>query len=137
MASRRTKTEQGAYQKYGKPLLYGCAAGLAATLVCLLLMAVVMTLVDIPQSAVEPMAVFAAGLGAFVAGNVSSRLVPGRGFFWAAACGLVLFLMNFFAGIAVLSEGVGLLALLKLLVMFVFSSAGGLFGTSRRYARRR
>ena len=113
----------------------GLIAGAAACFLLLFLMAAVMTVRDIPQDALHPMVTVAGGFGAFVAGWVAAKKQGKQGMVIGAACGGVMFLILFIAG---LSAGGGLSSLtaVKLAVFIVVAALGGVVGVNHGKKRK-
>ncbi|HBT64787.1 MAG TPA: TIGR04086 family membrane protein [Ruminococcaceae bacterium] len=131
----KTRKEEPAMLKRVRPVFIGTAAGMLCCLAVLLLFALLMAARDIPQSAVTPMAVAAAAMGAFIGGFISARIAGSRGLFYGAACGALMYLLILVAGISLLQSISGWYAVAKLLVIMVSAAIGGVYGVNRRRRR--
>ncbi len=115
-----------------RPLLVGLGVGLLVSFGLLVLAAAVVTAVDIPRSAVFPLAVAAVTAGAFVGGLITAALARRYGLLNGALCGLLLFLLIMLAGIARYAGVDGSRAAVKLAALVVAGSIGGVLGVNRR-----
>ena len=120
------------WQTVLRPLALGLCAGVVCCTLWLLLAAMLINTVDIPQTAVAPLAVFAAGLGAFAAGLVTALVTGCRGLMWGAVCGALLYLVLLVAGLARTGGVDGGYALLKLVVLTLCGGVGGLLAVNRK-----
>lgn len=128
----KSRKEEPAVISWIRPVLTGTAAGALACALLLLAFAAVMSVRDVPQGAVTPLALTAAAAGAFAGGFVCARKARARGLAFGALCGLVLYLLTMLAGFAALQDMRGLFALLKLLLMVFCGAAGGVAGINFR-----
>lgn len=124
------KEEKPLWGKMAKPVLIGVAVGAGCCLLLLLLFAAILAAQDIPQGAVTPLAVAAAAAGAFFGGFTAARIAKSRGILFGAICGLILYLLIMAAGFAVLRDIRGTYALVKLALMVVCASVGGILGVN-------
>lgn len=122
--------------KFARPIAFASLCGIAVTVVVMLLLALVMTMVDLPQALVEPLVIVAAGIGAFGSGYICSRKSKEKGFFLGLICGGILFLLSMVAGIVVVPGGFGTIALVKLFAILLCAALGGSVGVNRRPKRR-
>ena len=118
-----------------RSVLIGTLIGGVLCIAFLALMAVIMTGVDIPKPVITPLALACGCLGAF-SGGLSGALVAGRhGWLVGALCGLVLFLLILIAGISSFEELNGALSALKLALLLVGGTLGGMLGVNLRKHR--
>ncbi len=115
-----------------RPFLVGVGVGLLVCFALLMLAAVLIEAVDVPGSAVFPIAVAAAGVGAFVAGFIAAAMAKQRGLLCGALCGLVLFLLILLAGFTRYAGIDGGITAIKLAVLVIAGSVGGILGVNRR-----
>lgn len=133
MAAKSHKEDNTAMvKKFLRPVIIGAVVGAIFCMVALLIMAAIMAAQDIPKSAITPMAVVAAALGAFIGGFVSARIAKEKGILFGAACGLLLYLLILVAGFAMLKEIRGVYAIVKLAVMVATGAVGGIIGVNLR-----
>jgi len=131
----KTRKEESTLSRWLRPVLTGTVAGSLVCIVVLLLFALLLAACDIPQPAVVPMAVAAAAIGAFLGGFISARASGSRGLVFGAAAGALMFLLNLIAGFSFLHDISGWYAVVKLLVIVISSSIGGVYGVNVRRKR--
>ena len=115
-----------------RPLGLGLCVGVVCCTLLLLLAAVLLNTADIPHGAAVPLAVSAAGLGAFAAGLTASLLTGRRGLLTGALCGTLLYLLLLLVGLARTGGADGGYALIKWAVLTVCGAVGGLIGVNRK-----
>ena len=115
-----------------RPVLIGLCLGVVCTTLLLLLAALLIRSVDIPRSSITPLAVAAAGIGAFVAGLSAALVAQRNGLILGAVCGLALYLIILLAGIADGGGIDGTFGMIKLAVLTVVGAVGGILGVNRR-----
>ncbi len=118
-----------------RPVAYGILFGTIACVAMLMLLSVILSIVDVPQMLIEPLALLSACVGAFISGLVCSRMSREKGFFLGLVCGAVLFLIMLLCNIPG-SQGVGLMAVIKLLSMLISAGVGGVAGVNAPRRRR-
>ncbi|GAA6514120.1 TIGR04086 family membrane protein [Merdimmobilis hominis] len=133
-AKNKPKNEPVGYLKFVRPLLVGCGVGAAVCAVILMALALAMSIKDLPQSLVEPLAVFAVALGAFCGGFCSAKIVREKGLLLGICCGAVLFCVLAFFGVG--GEGFGTAGLIRLAVIPLCGGVGGILGVNTRSRRK-
>ncbi len=128
------KNEPVSCLKFVRPLLVGCGVGAAVGAVVLMALAMAISIKDMPQSLVEPLAVFAIALGGFCGGFFSARIARGKGLLLGICCGTILFCVLALFGVG--REGLGMAGLIRLIVILLCSGAGGVLGVNIRSRRR-
>ncbi len=118
-----------------RPLGVGLGIGVIVCAVILLIAAAIMTTGILPASAVTPIALAAAAIGAFVGGFVAARLSRERGLLYGAGVGLLLFLLITVVGIAASQELRGTMMLLKAALTIGFGALGGVLGVNVKTKR--
>ena len=114
-------------------LLVGVAVGAIVCALTLLLLSVAFSVAKrAPQVLILPLAVCAAGIGAFAAGFTAARLVRRKGYLFGLAEGLLLFAATFVCGIAATDELATALSALKLGLMLLAGMVGGIVGVNRK-----
>ena len=120
------------WQSLWRPLVLGLCVGVVCCTLWLLLAAMLVNAIDVPQEVIAPLAVCAAGLGAFAAGLTAGLVTGCRGLLWGAVCGALLYLILLCAGL-IRSGGVdGGYALVKLAALTICGAAGGLLAVNRK-----
>ncbi len=115
-----------------RPVLVGVGVGLLVCFGLLMLMAMLVQAVDVPRTAILPLAIAAAAVGAFVAGLVAAAMARRHGLLMGVVCGLVLFLLILLAGVSRYAGVGGTTALLKLAVLVLAGGVGGVLGVNLR-----
>lgn len=113
-------------------LLRGVLVSLAVTLVALLLLALVLTIWDVPIGVTAYLAVLCLGLGALTGGWISAKKIGEKGLLWGAVCGFVLFLLLLFTGLLFSEQGAGLSPWFRLAVSVLCGAIGGVLGINSR-----
>lgn len=119
-------------KRFLRPVLLGVCVGALVCVVVLLLLAVLLTVTDIPKAAVTPMAVAAAGIGAFFGGLTAGALAKEKGWLFGLTTGAVLYLLIFLMALPRLPEVSGSYALIKLLILIGCGAVGGMVGVNTR-----
>ena len=119
-------------QRWLRPVLVGLCVGVLTGTLLLLMMALLVRSVDVPRVAITPMAIAAAGAGAFAAGLAAALTAKKNGLVLGLVCGLVLFFVLLLAGIAHATGVSGSLAVIKLAVLTLAGALGGVLGVNRR-----
>ena len=129
--------EQNGVDRVAKPILVSVAAGAIVCIGILLLLSVLPSVKNIPQSLISPMAIFAIIAGAFTAGFACARMQRKNGLAYGAVCGVVLSILVLLAGIGLPGNDMGMLALFKVIFMLFGGMLGGVLGVNVRQRRRR
>ena len=114
------------------PLLWGLCVGVVVGTLLLLGAALLLQGADLPTGAIPPLAVGAAGIGAFAAGVTAALLTGQRGLITGALCGTLLYLLLLLVGLARSGSIEGGYALIKWAVLTVCGAVGGLVGVNRK-----
>ena len=72
------------------------AAGTAVSFLILCAFAALMSVRDLPHSAVVPMSILAVAAGTILSGYCCARILREKGLLWGLCCGTVIFLLAFF-----------------------------------------
>ena len=120
------------FARWLRPWLIGTAVGTIGCTVLLMLMALVVRSVDVPRSAVLPLAIAAAACGAFLAGLVAAAVAGQKGLLLGVACGFTLFLLILLAGFVRYAGVDGGNAVIKLAALVLCGGIGGVLGVNMR-----
>lgn len=115
-----------------RPVAVSVVFGAIVCVAILLLMAVVVSSRSIPQSMIDPMAIFAMSVGAFVSGLCCARIIHKNGLMCGLGCGAIFSLVILVCGFAVPDNGLGLGALIKIMFMLFSAMLGGVLGVNAR-----
>ena len=119
-------------QKSLRAVLTGSAIGILCCILVLLLCSVALSIQDIPQGAIGPMAIGAAVAGSFVAGFCGAKIRREKGLLIGLCCGITIFLFIVLAGFAISGNSFGTLALIKLAVVLFSAMLGGVLGVNSK-----
>ena len=108
------------------------AAGALAAFLLLCAFAALMSVQDLPHSAVVPLSTLSVTVGAFAAGYCCARLIQEHGLLWGLCCGTLLFLIALLCEQLLLGEPVGVLGAYKFVIYAAASMMGGVLGVNRR-----
>ena len=128
---RAHKEDVFSARRWVQTITIGIGCGVLIAAIVLLVAAVLMTWVDLPQSAVSPISVAALGLGSLAAGFIAARRTGKNGLLLGAACGLGIFLVTLIAGLLSLGSVQIGFALFKLAVSVLCGAIGGVLGVGR------
>ncbi|MEG1993601.1 MAG: TIGR04086 family membrane protein [Oscillospiraceae bacterium] len=131
----KSNSNNAIVNKYAKSVGISTAFGVAVAAVLLLICSFVMSVIDVPQSAIEPMAMFCACLGAFVSGYMCSRINKEKGFFMGLVCGFIIFTLTFLSGIIIVPLEITPMILVKLFSLLVSAGIGGMIGVNKKEKR--
>lgn len=115
-----------------RPISISCLLGACATAAVLLLVSLVMSLQDLSPSLISPASTMAITLGSLLAGYLCSRMVKKYGMMLGGACGSILFVLAFFAGLLSYDTAPGWACLLKMVIMITGGMVGGILGVNAR-----
>jgi len=136
MSARNLKIEAPAASRESiRPIAVSVVCGMAACILLMLLMSVLLTTQNIPQSAIEPMALFAISAGAFTAGYLCARAMRSGGLVYGGACGLIITLIVIIAGLSA-GNSLGAPALFRIIFIMLSSMLGGVVGVNTRRRKR-
>ena len=137
MSSRRVQTgEQAGAGLVVKPVLTSVLIGVLVCVGVLLLLSFILSARNVPNSLVNPLAVFSISVGALVSGFCCAKLIRRGGLAYGALCGAVFSLTVMLASFGVSDNGFGLTALFKIAFMMLSAMLGGVLGVNTRYRRR-
>lgn len=114
----------------------GAGLGILFAIVILVLLALFMTIRDIPHVMVEPLAVSAAALGGLLGGLVASKLIGEKGMIAGLCTGSVMLFPIMLFSLFIGSFGTGYSAVLKLVTILLAASVGGIMGVNIKKKRK-
>ncbi len=114
-------------------LLPAGAVGLGATLLLMLVGAILVHRRVLPEQAIAPCALLFLALGCAAAAFLSAKRAPGGKFLWAMGAGVLVFLVLLLVGVFALSQPVQLVRMaVSLLCTLAASALGGFAGANMR-----
>lgn len=119
-----------------KPLAFSVTAGVIVCILLMIAMSVILTVRDVPQAMINPMAIFSISAGGFVSGFICSRICRERGLLMGMLCGIIISLLLFIASFSIADNSFGMLALIKFIFVMLSSMLGGVLGVNVRGRRK-
>ena len=113
-----------------RPVVWGVIVGAVITFLSMLLLAFLLTVQDFPASAAVPLVSVAAGIGSLFAGFTAAKVHGRQGASVGALTGLALFLIVLLISMFVGGGGLSVLTLIKLIIMLLSASIGGIAGVN-------
>lgn len=132
MRTDRVSPENSSLTAKVKPIIFGISGGALICALALLLFSLIISMNNIPQSAVTPLATTAASVGAFFGGLMTARMIRVKGALFGAITGFVLFAVLFIVSVSAAGETLGMATLIKLISMPVAGALGGILGVNLR-----
>ena len=119
-------------ERFSRALAVSVAAGVTVTFLILSAFAALMTVRDLPHSAVVPMSILGVAAGTILAGYCCARILRERGLLWGLGCGAVIFLLALFCELMLLGQPIGVLALYKFIIYAASGMIGGVLGVNKK-----
>lgn len=132
MSRRQDKKSRSVTVDYVRAVASAVFFGIIVTALIMMVIAIGLSVADIPQKVIAPAAIIASALGAFSSGYICSRINGERGFVLGLVCGLVIFALLFITGIAFVPSGGQSMAFIKLFAILVGAALGGIIGVNKR-----
>ena len=132
---RSRKEEPVWLAKWVRPLGIGTAVGVVTCLVSLVVMAALLLTQDTPQNFVSPLALVSLVAGCFIGGVTAARCAGQNGWLMGLSCGGTLFVLLLITSGFSLLRNTAASPLLKLAVMLLCATAGGIVGINLRRKR--
>lgn len=136
MSSRGQTNEAAGVRGGVRPVAMSVLTGMAVCMALLVIMSVVVTTQNIPQSAIDPMAIFAMSAGAFVSGYLCAGAMRANGLIYGAICGFVITVIVVVAGQFVDGGGLGIPALFRMAFVMLSAMIGGVIRVNTRRRKR-
>ena len=136
MRNNPPKGDSSTVRKWVTPMLFGTAIGLLGTAVVLMIFALVLTLQDIPQGIILPLAIGAMGVGTFLGGYVSARIVGQKGLLCGFLTGLLYYLVLTGISLAIMHFSLDASQAVKMGVALAAACVGGVLGINGKGKRR-
>lgn len=136
MSSKEKYIDESGLGRVVRPVAISALVGVAVYAAVLLLLSLVLSTRNIPQSMVGPMATFALCVGAFAAGFTCTKILREKGLLWGLACGVVLSFILLVLSIGLDESGLGIPTLFKVVFILLCSMLGGVTGVNTRSRRR-
>ena len=118
--------------KFSRSLAVSVAVGVVLTFLILCAFAALMSVRDLPHSAVVPMSILAVAAGTILSGYCCARILRERGLLWGLCCGTLIFLLTLFCELMLLGQPIGILALYKYIIYAASGMIGGVLGVNKK-----
>ena len=115
-----------------RPVMTSVVLGAVVCIGVLLLLSFILSVRNIPQSLINPMAIFSISVGALVSGFACAKFMRRNGLAYGALCGVVFCFVVMLASFGVSDNGFGLTALFKIVFMMLSAMLGGVLGVNTR-----
>ncbi len=132
---RARKDDAHSVRRWIQTIAIGVGIGILVSALLLLIAAVLMTVIDWPDSAVSPVSVAALGIGALSAGWIAARRTGKNGLVLGSVSGLVILLITLIAGLLSFGTVQSGFALFKLAVSVLCGAIGGVLGVGGKKHR--
>lgn len=127
----------GKFEMMVKPVLMGTLAGLIISLIILAVCSYAMTVRDMPDNVISTLSLISIASGCLTGGFISAKKHKKSGLLVGTVTGLGMFLVLFFAGLAIQHTGVGVSGLIKLIVSASGGAIGGIVGVNARSGQKK
>ena len=108
----------------------GAGVGMISTAMLIFLMAAALTVGDVPAMLISPVTVFLLAFGNFCGGFAAAKICGEKGFFCGALSGILFFIIAWIFGAVFEYSGFGISAFIKLIMVVIASSFGGIIGVN-------
>ena len=136
MGNNPPKGDLSLARKWILPVLFGTAIGLLGTTIILTGFALLLTLQDIPQGAILPLAIGAVGIGTFLGGYVCARIAGEKGLVYGFLSGLLYYLILTALSLAIMHFSLDASQAVKFGIALAASCVGGIIGVNGKGKRR-
>lgn len=131
-ASGASAAETGDLVRFSRAVALSVGAGALVTFLILCVFSALMSVRDLPHSAVVPISILAVAAGAVFSGWCCAKINREKGLLWGLCCGTVLYLLAFFCELMLLGQPIGILALYKYIIYAASGMIGGVLGVNQR-----
>ena len=118
--------------RFTRSVAISAAAGVMLSFLLLSAFAALMSVRDLPHSAVVPMSILAVAAGTILSGYCCARILRERGLLWGLCCGTLIFLLTLFCELMLLGQPIGILALYKDIIYAASGMIGGVLGVNKK-----
>ena len=134
--SKGQASEASGISRTAKLIAFSILLGTVFCAVLLLIMSVIITTQNVPQSLVEPMSLVALSAGALAAGYICARAMRSKGLVYGALCGIAITFLVLVAGTAFSVAGLGVPAVFRVVFVMLSSMLGGVMGVNTRWRKK-
>lgn len=137
MSTKGQGAEGGGMVRCIRPVTVSVLIGAVCCSLVLLAFSFLMSMQNIPQSAIEPMAIFALVFGGFIAGFSCAKAMREHGLAYGALCGAILTVLVILSGLTITGNQFGLPVLFKIVFIMFSSMLGGVIGVNAKKRRKK
>ncbi len=117
-------------KKLGVSSAVGAGSGIILASVLTLLLALVLTVGNIPAMLISPVTSIILALGSFCGGFIGVKISGKKGFFCGGVSGIIFFLTVWIIGGIFESAGFGTAAIIKAAMVIIAGALGGIIGVN-------
>lgn len=120
-------------KKMFKGIFFGILTGsLIITILMMLSSIIILQTGSLPGDILGYVVLVFIGIGSLLGGYIAGRIYKKNGLIIGAVTGVISFLILFLSGISNISEGVGIMTMLKLVVTIIPSMLGAILGVNKK-----
>lgn len=120
-------------KKLFKGIFFGILTGsLIITILMMLSSIIILQTGSLPGDILSYVVLVFIGIGSLFGGYIAGRIYKKNGLIIGAVTGVISFLILFLSGISNISEGVGIMTMLKLVVTIIPSMLGAILGVNKK-----
>lgn len=136
MSAKVQLTESSGTSRILRSVAVGVGIGAAVCVVILLLFSILLSGRTIPQSVIDPMAIFAMSMGAFFSGLVCAKIIHKNGLMCGLFCGGMFSVIILACSFTVPGSELGFGAVIKIMFMLFSAMLGGVLGVNTRMRKK-
>lgn len=120
-------------KKLFKGVFFGILTGsLIITILMMLSSIIILQTGSLPGDILSYVVLVFIGIGSLLGGYIAGRIYKKNGLIIGAVTGVISFLILFLSGISNISEGIGIMTMLKLVVTIIPSMLGAILGVNKK-----
>lgn len=108
----------------------GAGIGILFSSLLVFIMAIILTVGNVPAMLISPITVLFLAIGGFFGGFFSAKLAGERGLLCGSISGIMFFFIAWIAGAIFENSGIGIAAAIKAIMIVIASSFGGIIGVN-------
>lgn len=122
-----------------KPIFISTTVGLVVCVVMLLLFSTIISVQNIPQMLIDPIANVCICVGSLVSGFLCAKKMRTKGLVWGTCCGVAMSAVILVATLGFSSANLGVSQLFKVIFIMICAMIGGIMGVNskKRYKHKR
>ena len=120
-----------------RPVAISVLTGVIACVAILIFSAAIISSQSVPHRLISPMVILSLIVGGFISGFLCSKAIREKGLVYGAVCGFLISLAMLLAGFVITEDGIGVLALIKIMIVMFSAMIGGVLGVNTRKKRKK